>query len=116
MENSSRSVKIATRALAVLFLPFALCHLSLDISTGSRAAQSQSDESQIEDIAQFSIDRIFGRELVEMFRKGISEPFGELVAVTGVHPLAALGEHLVFAQHFHARAAQFESVTLVRGG
>jgi putative heme-binding domain-containing protein len=48
MENRSRSVKIATRALAVLFLPFAICHLSLDISTGSRAAQPQSAESQVE--------------------------------------------------------------------
>jgi len=48
MENRSRSVKIATRALALLFLPFALCHSSLDISLGSQAAQPQSAESQIE--------------------------------------------------------------------
>jgi putative heme-binding domain-containing protein len=48
MENRSRSVKIAIRALAMLFLPFAICHSYLDISLGSRAAQPQSAESQIE--------------------------------------------------------------------
>jgi putative heme-binding domain-containing protein len=48
MESRSRYVKIAPRALAVLFLPFAFCLLSFDISPGSRAAQSQSAERQIE--------------------------------------------------------------------
>jgi putative heme-binding domain-containing protein len=48
MENRSRIVKIAARALAVLFLLFAFCLLSFDISPGSRAAQPQSAERQIE--------------------------------------------------------------------
>jgi putative heme-binding domain-containing protein len=41
-------VKIASRALAVLFLPFALCLSSFDLSLRSRAAQPQSAEPQIE--------------------------------------------------------------------
>jgi putative heme-binding domain-containing protein len=48
MESSSRYVKIAARALAVLFLPFAFCLLSFDLSLGSRAAQPQNSERQIE--------------------------------------------------------------------
>jgi putative heme-binding domain-containing protein len=48
MESRSRSEKIATRALAVLFLPFAFCLLSFDLSFGSRAAQPQNSERQIE--------------------------------------------------------------------
>jgi putative heme-binding domain-containing protein len=48
MESRSRSVKIAARALAVLFLPYAICLSSLDISIGSRAAQPRGAESQIE--------------------------------------------------------------------
>jgi len=48
MESRSRSVKIASRALAVLFLPFALCLSSFDLSLRSRAAQPQSAERQIE--------------------------------------------------------------------
>jgi len=48
MESRSRSVKIDARAIAVMFLPFALCLSSFDFLPGSRAAQPQSAESQIE--------------------------------------------------------------------
>ncbi|HEY7184085.1 MAG TPA: c-type cytochrome [Blastocatellia bacterium] len=53
MESRSRSVKIVARARAILFLPFILCLSSSglligDLSFGSRAAQPQSAESQIE--------------------------------------------------------------------
>jgi putative heme-binding domain-containing protein len=41
-------VKIVARALAALFLPFTLCLSSFDLSIGSRAAEPQTAESQIE--------------------------------------------------------------------
>ena len=48
MESRPRSVKTVARALAFLLLPFALCLSSLDLSLGSRAAQPQSAQSQID--------------------------------------------------------------------
>jgi len=48
MESRSRVVKVTGRAVAVLFLPCAFCLLSFDLSLGSRAAQSQSAQNQIE--------------------------------------------------------------------
>jgi putative heme-binding domain-containing protein len=41
-------VKISPRAFVFLFLPFAYCLSSFDLSLGSRAAQPQSAQSQIE--------------------------------------------------------------------
>lgn len=48
MESRSRPVKIAPRAFVFLFIPFAFCLSSFDLSLGSRAAQPQSAQSQIE--------------------------------------------------------------------
>ncbi|HEV2665964.1 MAG TPA: c-type cytochrome [Blastocatellia bacterium] len=48
MESRSRSVKIVGRAFAILLLPFALILSHFDLSLGSRAAQPQSAESQVE--------------------------------------------------------------------
>jgi len=48
MESRPRFVETAPRALAVLFLPFALCLSSFDLLPGSRAAQPQNADSQIE--------------------------------------------------------------------
>ncbi|HEU0179955.1 MAG TPA: c-type cytochrome [Blastocatellia bacterium] len=44
----SRSVSVKMVALAVLFLPFTLCLSPFDLSLGSRAAEPQSADSQIE--------------------------------------------------------------------
>jgi putative heme-binding domain-containing protein len=48
MESRTRAVKISPRAFVFLFLPFAYCLSSFDLSLGSRAAQPQSSQSQIE--------------------------------------------------------------------
>ncbi|MBO0860318.1 MAG: c-type cytochrome [Chloracidobacterium sp.] len=53
MESKLRSVKILARASAILFLAFIFCHSSsylsiCNLSFGSRAAQPQSAESQME--------------------------------------------------------------------
>ena len=48
MVSRSVSVKFVTRAIATLFLPFTLYLSNFDLSIGSRAAEPQSAEGQIE--------------------------------------------------------------------
>src|SRR5262245_24365356 len=48
MVSRSVSVKFIVRAFAILFLPSTLCLSDFDFSIGSRAAEPQSAESQIE--------------------------------------------------------------------
>src|SRR5262245_28049766 len=48
MESRSRLVRVAGRAVVVLFVPFTFYLSTLDFPSGSHAAQSQNAQSQIE--------------------------------------------------------------------